>query len=243
MTSRTLAAAALAAAVVSAQALSTQALARGPAPLVPTALVEDVTSATAGVEFMDYVGPGQVIELKPRDVLVLSYLKSCAHETITGGTVAIGAEQSEVTGGKISRSKVPCDGGKMKLTSQQASASGASAFRLQSADGEPTLYALPPMIQVPKVLMSDSRTLVIQRLDRPGQRVEVKIDQDLAPGSFYDLAKTDMEPLARGGKYSASLGGRSITFTVDAKAKMVAKFGNKSGKVPVISRLLRFTPG
>ena len=67
-------------------------------PLVPTALVEDVTSTTAAVEFMDYVGTGQVIELEPRDVLVLSYLKSCAHETITGGTVQIGAEHSEVQG-------------------------------------------------------------------------------------------------------------------------------------------------
>ena len=36
---------------------------------------------------MDYVGSGQVITLQPRDMLVLSYLKSCAHETITGGTV------------------------------------------------------------------------------------------------------------------------------------------------------------
>lgn len=239
MTSRTLVAAFAAVAAVSIPAFSTPALARGPAPLVPTALVEDVNSTTAGVEFMDYVGTGQVIELKPRDVLVLSYLKSCAHETITGGTVAIGSERSEVTGGKIARARVPCDGGKMKLTSQQASASGASAFRLQSADGEPTLYALPPMIQVPRALMGDTRTLVIQRLDRPGERIEVKIDQDLAPGSFYDLAKTDMKPLARGGKYSASLGGRSIAFKVDAKAKV----GKKSGKSPVISRLLRFTPG
>ena len=42
---------------------------------------------TTDVEFMDYVGTGQVIKLAPRDVLVLSYLKSCEHETITGGTV------------------------------------------------------------------------------------------------------------------------------------------------------------
>ena len=238
MTSRTLWAAVLAAVV----AVATQASAKGPPPLVPTALVEDVKSATAGVEFMDYVGTGQVIELQPRDVLVLSYLKSCAHETITGGTVSIGAERSDVQGGRIARAKVACDGGKMKLTSQQASASGASAFRLQSADTDPVLYALPPMIQVPRILMSDTSTLVIQRKDRPGERIEVKIDENLAPGSFYDLAKTDMKPLARGATYSASLGGRSITFKVDAKAKIGKKTGNKAGKVPVISRLLRFTP-
>ena len=76
--------------VASVVAAATQVSARAPAPLVPTALVEDVKSATADVEFMDYVGNRQVIKLGPSDVLVLSYLKSCEHETITGGTVVVG---------------------------------------------------------------------------------------------------------------------------------------------------------
>lgn len=62
--------------LASVAAVSTQVSARAPAPLVPTALVEDVKSATADVEFMDYVGSRQVIKLGPSDVLVLSYLKS-----------------------------------------------------------------------------------------------------------------------------------------------------------------------
>src|SRR5712672_4848933 len=99
--------------------IGTEASARAPQPLVPTALVEDVTSTTAEVEFMDYVGSRQVIKLGPRDVLVLSYLKSCEHETITGGTVIVGAERSDVQGGQIVRKKVACGGGKMQLTSQQ----------------------------------------------------------------------------------------------------------------------------
>src|SRR3954452_12952749 len=114
-------------------AIGSQALARAPQPLVPIALVEDVKSATADIEFMDYVGKGQVIKLEPSDVLVLSYLKSCEHETITGGSVVVGAERSEIQGGQIARAKVLCDGGKMRLSSQQASKSAASAYRLQSA--------------------------------------------------------------------------------------------------------------
>jgi hypothetical protein len=55
--------------------------------------------------------------------------------------VMVGAEHSEVQDGQVVRDKVPCDGGKMRPTSQQASKSPASAFRLQSADVEPTLYA------------------------------------------------------------------------------------------------------
>src|SRR5579862_4382910 len=107
MALRTLAAAVVPAVLVAATAAS----ARAPAPLIPTALVEDVKSATADVEFMDYVGSGQVIKLEPGGVLTLSYLKSCAHETITGGTVVVGAEHSDVKDGQVVRSTVPCNGG------------------------------------------------------------------------------------------------------------------------------------
>jgi hypothetical protein len=215
-------------------AISGQALARAPAPLVPTALVEDVKSASADVEFMDYVGTGQVIKLEPSDVLVLSYLKSCEHETITGGTVRVGRDKSEVDGGKIARAKVPCNGGNMKLTSQQANASAASSFRLQNAAFEPTVYALPPVIELPKMRDGDGRTLVLQRTDRPTERFAVELDESLANGGFYDLAKTDMR-LQRGKLYTATLGDRKFTFKVDAKAK--------TGNTPLISRLLRFPPG
>lgn len=239
MTTRTLMAAVPAALLILATQSAKPVLARGPAPLVPTALVEDVKSATAEIEFMDYVGPGQVIRLEPRDTLVLSYLKSCAHETITGGTVSIGSERSEVQGGKIARAKVACDGGNIQLSSQQANASGASAFRLQSAAKDRTLYALPPMIQVPRIRPEDSRMLVIERTDKPGQRFEIAIGDELAQGGFLDLAKADVKPLSRGASYSASLGGRTIKFKVDAKAKT----GKSAGKAPIVSRLLRFTPG
>lgn len=210
--------------------VATQAPARAPAPLFPTALVEDVKSATADIEFMDYVGAGQVIKLEPKDVLVLSYLKSCEYETITGGTVMVGAEHSDVQGGQIVRAKVLCDGGKIRLSSQQASKSGASAFRLQSADIQPTLFARAPVVQLPSDLAGDNRTLLIERIDRPGERHEFKIDAGFAGGTFYDLAKLNTR-LTRGAVYNASLDGHKLTFKIDAKAK--------SGPAPVVSRLLR----
>jgi hypothetical protein len=175
-----------------------------------------------------------VIKLAPNDVLVLSYLKSCEHETITGGTVRVGSEKSEVDGGKINRTKVPCNGGNMKLSQQQANASGASSYRLQNAHFEPTVYALPPVIQIPKLRNGDTRTLVIERTSRPSERFALEIDDSLAGGGFYDLAKTDTR-LRRGALYTATLGSRKLTFKVDAKAK--------TDKAPVISRLLHFPPG
>src|ERR1700722_19638956 len=221
----------LVAATVAAVALATQTTTHTPTPMIPTALVEDVKSATADIEFMDYVGNGQVIKLAPGDVLVLSYLKSCEHETITGGTVIVGAEHSEVSDGQIVQAKVPCDGGKIRLTSQQASKSAASAYRLQSADIQPTLYARTPLVQLPKVLASGDRTLLIERIDRKGDRHELKIDDTIAAAGFSDLATVNIS-LARGGIYDASIGGHKMMFQIDAKAT--------SGPAPIVSRLLRF---
>jgi hypothetical protein len=212
-------------------AIAGQVSAKAPAPLVPTALVEDVKSASADVEFMDYVGARQVIKLEPDDVLVLSYLKSCEHETITGGTVTVGMDRSSVQGGQVVRAKVACDGGKMKLSSAQASQSAATAFRLQSADIRPTLYARSPVVQFPRGLAGEDRTLLIERIDKKGERHDLKIDDRIVASGFYDLAKSDIS-LTRGAVYDASIGDHKMMFKIDAKAK--------AGPAPVVSRLLRF---
>jgi hypothetical protein len=212
-------------------AVATQVSAHVPAPMLPAALVEDVKSASAEIEFMDYVGKGQVIRLEPGDVLVLSYLKSCEHETITGGTVIVGAERSDIRDGQIVRATVPCDGGKIRLNSQQASKSAASAFRLQSADIQPVLYARSPVVQLPRSLAAEDRTLLIERIDRRGERHKIEIDDTAAAAGFYDLAKINVN-LSRGAIYDASIGRHKMMFQIDAKAK--------SGPAPIVSRLLRF---
>jgi hypothetical protein len=60
----------------------------------PAAVVEDLAGSVPGVQFMDYVEPGQIIRLGAHDRIVLGYLKSCWRETISGGTVTVGNEQS-----------------------------------------------------------------------------------------------------------------------------------------------------
>ena len=145
--------------------------------------------------------------------------------------MVVGFDHSNVQDGQVVRTQVPCDGGKMRLSSQQASKSGASAFRLQSAEISPTLFGRAPVVQLPKPLASDDRTLLIARTDRKGERHEVKIDDAAAAAGFYDLAKSNII-LARGGVYEASIGTHKMIFAVDAKAT--------SGPAPVVSRLLRF---
>src|SRR5215467_12633568 len=95
----------------------------------PAAVVEEIQGSVPGVQFMDYVDPGQVIRLGAHDRIVLGYLKSCWRETISGGTVTVGPEQSEVAGGEVARAKVACDGGKMMLSAELAGKSGAMVFR------------------------------------------------------------------------------------------------------------------
>jgi hypothetical protein len=122
----------------------------------------------------------------------------------------------------------------MKLSSSQANASGASSFRLQEASVELTAYALPPIIEIPKLRSADSRTLMVERLNRPSERITIEIDESLANGGLYDLGKANAS-LRPGARYTATLGSRKLIFRVDARAT--------TGKAPVVSKLLRFPPG
>ena len=92
------------------------------APANPSevAVVESISGNSSGVEFMDYLHLGQVIRLSPRETLVLSYKASCVRETITGGTVTVGLDGSQVRSGEVQRSVGRCGEGKSELTGAQS---------------------------------------------------------------------------------------------------------------------------
>jgi hypothetical protein len=199
----------------------------------PVAVVEEITGSVTGVQFMDYVEPGQVIHLGAHDRIVLGYLKSCWRETITGGTVTVGNDQSEVAGGDVARAKVACEGGKMMLSAELAGKSGAMVFRQapkpQAAalpHPEFTLYGLSPVFEV-----HPPGTLVVERLDQPGERHEMPVtEQQLVRGAFLDFAKAGVA-LAPGGLYRAKIGDQEMVFKIDADAK--------PGAAPLAGRLAR----
>src|SRR5262249_56631010 len=103
-------------------------------------------------------------------------------------------------------------------TAQQVNANAASSFRLQNASFEPTVYALPPVIQIPKTGTGDSRTLVIARKNRPSERFAVELDESVANGGFYDLAKNDAR-LRRGAVFTPTPWSRPLTLNGDPQAK------------------------
>ena len=204
----------------------------------PVAIVEDVKGSVAGIEAMDYLVPGQSFRLSPDQAVVIGYLKSCVHETIRGGAVEIGNEQSTVERGVVERAKVECDAQDMMATSGQAlDATGyvlrdgaAERERLPKVPKAPepqfTLYGSAPLIE-----LNGSGPLVIARLDAKGEYLKFDVDPDnLLRGRFLDFAASG-QSLSPGGVYGARWQKRLIVFRIDSAAK--------SGATPLLGRLLR----
>jgi hypothetical protein len=195
----------------------------------PVAVVEDVKGKVTGAEFMDYVLPGKVIKLGPDGVVILSYLKTCSRETISGiGTVIVGEEESMVHLGDVKANKVPCDLVHTRLIGRETGESAATVVRAMDTKLSPrlTLFGLSPLIE-----SGAHGKLVVERLDVKGERYDVELTSSTAVrGRFYDFAKTSTA-LKPGGIYSASVGSQRLVFLVDRDAQ--------PGRSPIIGRLVR----
>ena len=196
----------------------------------PVALVEDV-DGKAPVRFMDYLAEGQKFELPSGTKVVIGYLKSCERETIEGGKVVVGSAESRVEGGTVARAKVECDGGKMLLTSAQASASGVMAFRgFAPGDKLPkpqlTIYGVSPVFE-----LRHPGRLYVQRLDKSSGEIELAVKaSDLVAGRFLDFARINKH-LEPGGLYRIATDDGNVVIKVDPKAKR--------GESAVVGRLVR----
>jgi hypothetical protein len=199
----------------------------------PVAIVEEVTGNPAGVSFMDYVTVGQTLQLGPGDIVVLSYLNSCLQETIKGGPVTIGLNQSEGASAHIDRTKVDCEAAKMMGAVGQSNDSASLILRGKRAntirrapEPEFTIFGLSPVVE-----LRGSGNLVIARLDQTGEYFSLHIEpKTLERGAFLDLA-SEGKSLTAGGVYGIRWNGRLLVFKVDA--------GAKSTNTPLVGRLLR----
>jgi hypothetical protein len=201
-------------------------LAAAAASAAPVALVEDIAGPPVGVQAFDFVDEGQVIRLQASNTLVLSYLGSCWRESIVGGTVNVGHDQSAVEGGQVGRERVDCNGGRMRLTAEQAQRSGGIPFRNVPGSARYESYGLSPII-----MMRSPGHLVITRVGQVGSVLDVNVlARDLNHGA-YDLARTGVA-LQPGGVYRAKVGVREVEFHVNEQAR--------PGQVPAVSRLVQF---
>src|SRR5215217_2186869 len=186
----------------------------------PVAVVEDIKGKVTGAEFMDYVTPKAVIKIGDGGSVILSYLKSCRRETISGaGTVVVGTEESAVHLAEVKAEKTNCD----------PNQAAATVLRSVDATSLPkpqlTLYGASPLVEA-----KGRGKLVIRRLDVPGERQEINLGGTQLKGRFLDFAGENVA-LVPGGLYAATFKSSQIVFRVDAQAK--------PGATPIVGRLLR----
>lgn len=200
------------------------------------AIVEDVDSGVASVGFMDYLERGRTVDLGAKGWIEIGYFASCTHEKITGGVVRIGAEHSEVTGGRVERRQVQCDTEHLSLTKSVAARAAGSAQR--SADksqkslhpvtgAELMLYGAAPLV----VAFGPGEVAIVRVADeRNRQTVTLALDKGRG---VYDFARNGLA-LQPGAAYRASYGNRSIVFRIDRDASV--------GGTDVLGRLILFPP-
>lgn len=202
------------------------------AAAAPVALVEDVSDGVAGVQPMDYLNAGQTVALAAGQVLTLSYLDSCVNETITGGSVTVGARESAISGGTINRHTLPCDGGKLLLAANETGKAGVTVFRSVTValpgakpKADLTLYKTRPLLA-----LTAPGPVTFERLDEPAPPVVIDV-----PGMILDTAKggaAPVPPLVPGGLYKIVAGAKSYIVKIDPQAK------DEAG--PALGRLIRF---
>jgi hypothetical protein len=196
----------------------------------PVAIVEDVQGKVTGAEFMDYLTPKMVIKLGANSSIVISYLNSCRREKIDGiGTVIIGTDESMVHLASVKDEKTECDASHAHATTQETSEVAATVVRsiakIDIAKPQLTLYGASPLVQV-----TGRGTLLVERLDVPGERQQIDLDGKQTKGKFYDFAVAN-KALSPGGIYSAKFRSSRIVFQIDARAR--------PGMTPIVGRLVR----
>ena len=180
----------------------------------PAALVEDVSAGVTGVGAFDYVPAGKQIALGSAGKLVLGYLASCVEETIVGGAVTVGAEQSTVAGGAVQRKTVACAGKPMQLTVEQSGKSGGLVFRRPPSSN--AAGGAAPAADRPRIIPGAGPVI---SLPKPGRLTIARVDDKAAPivldlpAKPVDLARRGVH-LAPGGTYRASYGANEIVFEV-----------------------------
>ncbi len=166
------------------------------------ALVEEIENAPdAGVSFLDYVYPGQVIELGAAGTIVLSYFDSCRIETVIGG--------------RLSQQEAPCQYDQAMVTAATGEA-GAGVTRIDP-QGNPifdewTVKATRPIF---KWARAGDATVSVVDLDADP---DTPVWTARVNGSHIDYP-ADATPLEVGPPYQVrvTMGGKTLStdFSID----------------------------
>ena len=187
------------------------------------AILEEIAGASGKHEAFDELKAGDRLDLAAGGRAIVGYLGSCTRETIEGGTVVIGKDQSQIDGGKVARETIPCEATQLVLTESEAGKSATVSMRPMPWERE--LRQIVPSLS-PLIWVGAKGQLTIERLDSEGREtVSLPIDN-----GKVDLAVHRVE-LVPNGVYELQAG----------KKKMVIKIHNnaQAGAMPAMSRLVR----
>ena len=188
------------------------------------AVVEEVSGPHVTVKPMDLLEAGHVVDLSDGGTIVLGYLLSCIRETIKGGKVTIGSEESVIDHGIRSVEEVDCDGGRAVRSNNEASDVAGAVFR-EGGSEEPlpkpdwTLFGTSPVFKFSQAVAA----IKIERIDKS----EAAISLDVAAG-WVDTADAGVE-LEPSGLYAITTAGRVHVLKISPLAEADA---------PLLSRLV-----
>src|SRR5690348_4875058 len=93
------------------------------------AILKEIDGESGKHEAFDELKAGDRIELGAQGRAIIGYLGSCVRETIDGGAIIVGKEQSQVEGGKVARETIACEATQLVLSEQEAGSSATVTFR------------------------------------------------------------------------------------------------------------------
>jgi hypothetical protein len=181
----------------------------------PAAIVENYSGKLTTIQFLDVLRHGRKINLGPDDQLIIGYFHSCIKETIFGGQIIIGRQQSSVIGGKATRERVECDGGNLQRITTGNSSSAVTVFRTKKnaqqrlPKSQLTIFSTIPFIS----LSAKDLTIKIRRLDKSEKPRVIHV-----AGSTSDFSKHGIQ-LSPGALYHIQAGQKGLIFSTDPLAE------------------------
>lgn len=207
------------AAICTGMLLATSASAEAPA----VAILEEIVGASGKHEAFDELKAGERLDLGTGGRAVIGYLGSCVRETIDGGTVVVGKDQSQIDGGKVARETIPCEATQLVLSEEEAGKSATVAMRPMPWVRE-TKQIVPSLS--PLIWVEAKGQLTIKRYDTVDQEVLTLPIKD----GKVDLAEHQVE-LVPSGYYELRAGKKKIVIQIHSNAH--------AGTMPAMSRLVR----
>ena len=195
----------------------------------PSAIVDTIDGEMSGLEEMDLLWPGQKITLPDNVTLTIGYLDACRSEVITGGTITIGQQESQVIGGDLEADKLDCAIEVQGSGSKKEAVALTAVFRNSKKKKATKQQKSERLLrsQQPAFLVSgETDRVMISRLDDTEEKIPVII---LKQGRA-DLAKTKIR-LTSGVVYKMEANGKSMLVRI-AEEPM--------DNAPLLMRLIRF---